>query len=423
MIAGRRATVASFVRGRRPRYDELVRRVGRPGLRLAKTTIAATLAYVVADWIGTSTGPVLAPLTALLVVQVTMYQTVTQSVQRVASVLAGVLVAVAVAHFVGLTWWSLAGVVAVSLLLGGLLRLGPHLLELPISAMLVLAVGGAPAVAGSRIYETLIGAAAGVLVNVVIAPPLYLQPAGEALGELADRMARFTDALATALRSTWSRADADRWLDDARALGREVALADRNLARAEESTRLNPRAARIRQEQPRLRTALTGLDRTYLAVRELCRALLDRTYFVPAEEQTTAYDDDVRTALAAFLDTVADAVRTVGSYASTTRPVPRDALGLEAHLEELRRRRDRLSTLLLVDPHTDPAAWEQHGALLTAVDRMRVEVEAAARPAERSWRPPVLAERQRETFRRLRRNRRRRSPRPPTSEQPEPPPP
>ena len=35
--------------------------------------------------------------------------------------------------------------VAVSLVVGQLLRLGPHLLEVPISAMLVLAVGGADA--------------------------------------------------------------------------------------------------------------------------------------------------------------------------------------------------------------------------------------------------------------------------------------
>ncbi|AEA25630.1 protein of unknown function DUF939 [Pseudonocardia dioxanivorans CB1190] len=362
---------------------------------MAKTTLAATLAYALADWFGTSSGPVLAPLTALLVVQVTMYQTVTQSLQRIASVLGGVLVAVAVARVVGLSWWSLGGVVAISLLLGRLLRLGPQLLELPISAMLVLAVGGAPAVASSRIYETLIGASVGVLVNLLIAPPLYLQPAGSALGELADRIAGFMTALAAALRSSWSRADADRWLDEARALGREV-LADRTLARAEESARLNPRAARTRAEQPRLRTALTGLDRCYLSLRELCRALLDRTYFVPPEEETTAYDDDVRAALADFLDAASDAVRAVGRFASATEPVRPEDVGIETHLAELLRRRNQLSELLRVDPYTDPDAWEQHGALLASVDRLRVEVEAAARPPGHSWHPPALTERQRE---------------------------
>jgi uncharacterized membrane protein YgaE (UPF0421/DUF939 family) len=387
-------------RGICDRFRSLARRGRTPGLRVGKTTLAAVLAYVVADWIGTSTAPVLAPLTALLVIQVTMYQTVTHSLQRVASVLAGVLVAVGVASLVGLTWWSLGGVVAVSLVLGRLLRLGPQLLEVPISAMLILAVGGAADVADSRVYETLIGAAVAVLVNALIAPPLYLQPAGDALTELAERMATFMRGLAAALRRGWSRAEADRWLHDARTLGTEVTRADRVLARAEESARLNPRSGQTRRQQPRLRTALTGLERCYLSLRELCRALRDRTYFVPPEEETTAYGEEVRSALADVLAAAADAVETVGEIASA--PVAEaDLSRVEPHLTDLKRRRDRLGNLLLIDAHADPAAWEQHGALLTAVDRLRVEVEAAARQPEHPWRPPPLVERQRQAARRL----------------------
>jgi uncharacterized membrane protein YccC len=120
-----------------------LRRPGRlPGLRTAKMTLAAVLAFWVADKLGTSPQPVLAPLTALLVAQLTTYQTVTSGLERVASVLAGVLLAVGAASLVGLTWWSLGAVVALSLVLGRLLRLGSNLLEVPISAMIVLAVGG-----------------------------------------------------------------------------------------------------------------------------------------------------------------------------------------------------------------------------------------------------------------------------------------
>src|SRR5215212_10040434 len=113
-----------------------------PGLRTAKATLAAVLAYVAADALNTSEAPILAPLTALLVVQLTVYETVAQGVQRIFSVLTGVLVALAIAAVVGLSWWSLGAVVAVALVVGQLLRLGPHTVEVPISAMLVLAVGG-----------------------------------------------------------------------------------------------------------------------------------------------------------------------------------------------------------------------------------------------------------------------------------------
>jgi hypothetical protein len=371
------------------------RRSRVPGLRTAKTTLAAMLSYLVADVLGTSDRPVLAPLTALLVIQVTMYDTVRQSVQRVASVLAGVLIAVGVAVLVGLSWWSLGAVVAVSLLVGRLLRLGPHLLEVPISAMLVLAVGGDPDVADVRVYETLVGAAVGVLVNLVVAPPLYLRPAGEAVRDLADRIAGFSRDLAAALRAGWSRADADHWLTQARAMNAEVDRADRELARVEESARLNPRAGQTRWAQPQLRIALTGLERCHLSLREACRALLDRTYFVPSEAD--AYTEEQRAALASLLDTAAAAVE---SFDSRER--------LPGYLDELRGQRDRLAALLMVDPLADAAAWQQHGALLSAVDRFRVEVEAAAQQPQGPWRPPPLTDRQRRAVRRFAANRFRR---------------
>ncbi len=465
--------MGGFAGGARDRMATLLRRGRTPGLRTAKATLAAVASYVIAARLGTSAQPVLAPLTALLVVQVTLYETVAHGLQRIGSVLAGVLVAVAVARFVGLTWWTLGLVVAVSLVLGRLLRLGPQLLEVPISAMLVLAVGGAENVAAGRVYETLIGAAAGVAVNAIIAPPLYVQPAGDAVGELADRMAEFVRELAGDLRRGWSREAADRWLAGARALGAEVSRADVTLTRAEQSARLNPRARPLREAQPRLRTALTGLEHCYVSLRNLCRGLLDRVYYVPDGDADSAYDEQARAALAAVLDTAADAIAAVvavtspggaaerrpgrqeagrqeaGRQEAGRRRVGRQQVGrqqvgrqqagrrraglqpvgqrpvgqrrgaaararaaagqhwvdagrvrVEARLATLRRRRDRLAELLLVDPHSDPAAWQQHGALLAAVDRLRVEVEATVRPTDRPWRPPPVTARQRAAVRR-----------------------
>ncbi len=396
-----RTTLASVEAASRERVFRLVRRGRTPGLRTAKTTLAAVLSYVIATQLGTSAQPVLAPLTAILVVQLTMYETVTHGLGRVASVLAGVLVAVGVASFVGLTWWSLGIVVAVSLVIGRLLRLGPHLLEVPISAMLVLAVGGAETVAAGRVYETVIGAAVGVAVNVLIAPPLYVQPAGDAVSELADRMTEFLRGLAGQLRSGWSRAAADRWLDAARALDNEVAHADRTLARSEESARLNPRGGRAREAQPPLRTALNGLELTQAGLRSLARALLDRTYFVPDDEEGTAYGEEVRAALADVLDAAADAVEHVGGVTSPGGSPDEARREVDAALAELQRRRDGLADLLLVDPHADQGAWQQHGALLAAVDRMRIDIEAAVRTPSAPWRPPPVTDRQRQAVRRM----------------------
>ena len=385
---------SELVAGARRRYRMLFRRGRTPGLRTAKTTLAAVLSFVVADLLHTSATPVLAPLTALLVVQLTMYETVRQGWERILSVLAGVLVAIGLASVVGLNWWSLGAVVALSLVVGRALRLGPQLLEVPISAMLVLAVTNAEDLAIERVYETLIGSAVGVLVNLLIAPPLYMQPAGDALAELADRMAAVLRGLAAQLREGWSRSAADHWLDESRALGAEVARADETLARAEQSARLNPRGRAVRRIQPRVRAALTALEHVHVSLRGLARGLLDRTYFVPVEQQAQAYGEDARRALADVLDTAADAVWEIGEVARTTRP--EDARRrVERQLADLERRRARLSRLLVVDPAADPGAWQQHGAVLAAADRLRVEVAAAVHPADVEWHPPPRAPRRR----------------------------
>lgn len=271
----------------------------------------------------------------------------------------------------------------------------------PISAMLVLAVGGAEGAALDRVYETLIGAGVGVAVNVVIAAPLYVQPANDALGELAERMAAFLRQLADQLGAGWSRESADRMLNEARRLGDEVDRADRTLARAQDSARFNPRVAQAREALPRLRTGLTGLEHTYVTIRNLCRSLLDRTYFVPSEQAETVYDAQVRGVLAQVLQAAADAIGHVAAVTSGAEAQDAARTEVDRRLSKLHRRRDRLAELLLEESSADRAVWQQHGALLTDLDRMRIEVEAAVRPPEQAWRPPPIIESQRRALRQI----------------------
>jgi Aromatic acid exporter family member 1 len=156
-------------------------------------------AYLLALVLCLSEHPIVSPLVALLVVQLTLYQSLVHGLGRVAGVVAGGGVAVLVAHPVGLTWWSLGAVVAGSIVIGKVLRLGPHLFEAPISAMLLLEVGGGE-LGLTRVEEAVVGALVGIAVSLLVAPPLYLQPAGAAIGELAERMARFTGGFAVGLR-------------------------------------------------------------------------------------------------------------------------------------------------------------------------------------------------------------------------------
>ncbi|HZD68242.1 MAG TPA: aromatic acid exporter family protein [Actinomycetes bacterium] len=126
-----------------------------PGWRTAKATLAAVLAYELARrLLPGGPLPLLAPLTALLVAQITVVETLKSGLERVGSVVAGVLIAVVLSKVVGLTWWGLGTVIFASLIAGQLLRLGDQRLEVPISAVPVLAVTGQTQVAAQgRILE------------------------------------------------------------------------------------------------------------------------------------------------------------------------------------------------------------------------------------------------------------------------------
>jgi uncharacterized membrane protein YccC len=357
-----------------------------------KTVLACMLSFALAEALHTSDSPVLAPLTALLVVQVTMSETVSMGMERIISVVAGVLFAILFAGVVGLTWWSLGLLVGVCLVVGRLLRLGPHLPEVAISAMLVLAVGGDQSAALGRVVETLVGAAIGVLVNLLMAPPVFLQPASEAIAELAGKLATFCRDLAGAMEGSWSRRTAEDFLNAARELGAEVARADRQLCRAEESARLNPRGRLARDAEPRLRTMLNALERIQVGLRNLARTLMDRTYFMPEDAQDQAFSPTAREALAVVLRALADGLDDIVAVTAERDTSPETGLRITEHLVALEEARHRLAGALLVDPNADPGAWAQNGALLDAVDRLRVELTTALHPPATPWPPPLLAD-------------------------------
>jgi len=236
-------------------------------VRTFKSTLAAVTAYVVALPFSDNPRPVLAPLTALLVVQLTLYETVRRGLLRVASVVLGVLFAAALSTVVPLTWWSLGLAVAVSLVIGRLFRLGDDIAEVPISAMLILAVGGSDIAVEGRIVETVIGAVVGVVVGAAVAPPLYVRPASDAVQDVARATAEVMRRIATEVRSEYSPEQADSWLAAARGLGRDILRADRVLGTAETSLRYNPRAISRPHAASSLRSGLDAVERAVVSLR------------------------------------------------------------------------------------------------------------------------------------------------------------
>ena len=368
------------------------RRAPMLGIRTAKTTGAAVAAFAAARAITGSAAPLLAPLTALLVVQVTFWSTLRSSVDRVASVVAGVLLAVAFSAVAGLSWWSLGTLVFLSLVVGWLLRLGDNLLEVPISAMLVLGVYDPSVAAWDRVQATLIGAGVGVLATVLAPPPVYSAPAGRAVRRLAGEIALVLERAGADLIGGWSAERSRRSLDVLRGLRRDVAAAERSLEQLRESMRLNPRARRLNETPGSLQAALTVLELTLVSLPAVFRVLsegVDR----PAREP--AFGPQVRGELAAVLLLCGEAIDVFGEYTATdvTAPTSGESRLADA-VARAREARERLGAAMLAHPHTEMSVWGLRGALTLALDRVLDELDLerthAALGVRRSVRPAVM---------------------------------
>ena len=371
---------------------------GRPAAaRALRLTGAAVAAFAVALLLFPGTTPILAPLTALLVVEITLKDSLTSGLQRIVSVGAGVLLAVLFSSVVGLTWWSLGVLVAMSILVGQLLRLGPHMLEVPISGMLVLAVGGAQAAAMDRIAETLIGVTIGLVVNLAFPPGIGDESAARAVHRFADRLARLLRTASAELAEPIGEQQALRWMDDARRLSRNVPEIDQALRQAATGRRLNARALVEPDTGGCLRAELDALEHTTVTVRSMFRSILDGVRDRPTVDPERG--EDLRLVFAALLADVAASIEAFGELArhEGTADVEHTERALAVALDRLREARDRADDLRMMDTGAAGAGWangwELSEPVREAVERVLRDLDVlgqARRP--RPARPNPLVE-------------------------------
>jgi uncharacterized membrane protein YccC len=400
-----------------PETLTLARRRAQPRIvYIARLTLTAVFAYLAAVQFAGNKGPVLAPLTALLVVHVSLTHTVRSAARRVLAVVAGVLVAVGLSVVVGFTWWSLGILIAVALAVGLLLRLGDDLLEVPISAMLILSAVGSESAATSRVVETFIGAAAGMIGGLVF-NPVRLEPAEDAVDDLSGQLADLLDLIAGDIEDLDFAAGTDAGrsaerLAQARALGGEIGRVDRALTESEDSLRLNPGARILPQAAIPLRTGLETLERAAVTVRVIARWTADASR---PEADSPLRDPEIRARLSQVLRELAVAVGSVGDHVrsgiatAVAGPSPRDKASrpyvllhrpaaaevpppeqiesdLDYSLSRVGELQDGLADLLRAEPDPALADWSRRGELLMLLDRLRSELqeEYQAR-AQQSW--------------------------------------
>ena len=376
--------VVQWWRGFFSRELARVRRDGRAAVLWSlRVTVAATASYVVASLIFPGSQPLLAPLTAMLVVQVTPLSLLASGLDRVVAVVAGVLLAVGFAAVVPLEWWSLGILILISITIGQYLRLRSNLVEVAISAMLVLGVGeiGAEAAAWQRIAETLVGAAVGIVATLLFPPKVPSGDAGRAIDGLADAVSELLVRAADEL-SEMAEAHRDRlagkareWLDDSRRIDHDIPRIGATLLQAEEGRRLNLRAVRTPHVEPGLRQGLEALEHAAVAVRSQMRSVLDS-----ADDDSWLTEDSAASTfsdLAATFRELAAGVDAFGELVRNEADAQVDlSLGDIARLQKaedgMRRARTRLDAALAKEQ--SPNVIELYAATRSTVRRLQHEL-------------------------------------------------
>ncbi|MFF7559557.1 aromatic acid exporter family protein [Streptomyces pseudovenezuelae] len=380
-----REGTASLVRFAKRRRDPVV-------VQTLRSAAAATIAYVIALRLSPEAAPLTAPLTALLVVQVTLYSTLTTGIRRVNSVVTGVLVAIAFSLLVGLTWWSLGLLIVSSLVVGRLVRVEEFVPEVAISAMLVLGVTSVGDTAWARVVETLIGAVVGLACNLLLAPPVWVDEAGESIEGLARRVRKLMLRMGeeAAGRTPVERATAR--LYEARELDHDIVEVDAALKQAEDSLKLNPRVKEGLLHRVVLRTGLDTLEICTVVLRVLARTLTDLAKerdpfadeaFPPDEEQAPdpLFGPETGRNVEQLLSEIGDAVVSFAVLVTTHVSVSAESAEarLTAELRQASATRDKLAQLLLEEIQRDSRQWQLHGAVLTEVNRILDELDTEHR--------------------------------------------
>ncbi|MET7689315.1 aromatic acid exporter family protein [Streptomyces sp. NPDC005483] len=380
-----REWTASLVRFVKRRRDPVV-------VQTLRSAAAATIAYVIALRLSPEAAPLTAPLTALLVVQVTLYSTLFTGIRRVNAVVTGVLVAIAFSLLVGLTWWSLALLIVASLVVGRLVRVEEFVPEVAISAMLVLGVTTVGDTAWARVLETLIGAGVGLACNLLLAPPVWVDEAGESIEGLARRVRKLMLRMGEEAVGRTPVELATARLYEARELDHDIVEVDAALRQAEDSLKLNPRVKEGLLHRVVLRTGLDTLEICTVVLRVLARTLTDLAKERdPFAEESDLFDEEqdpeplfgpeTGRTVEQLLSEIGDAVVSFAVLVTTHVSVSAESAEsrLTAELRQASATRDKLAQLLLEEIQRDSRQWQLHGAVLTEVNRILDELDTEHR--------------------------------------------
>lgn len=220
--------------------------------QLLKTATAAVLAWVLAVNLFHLPQPFLAPWSALLVVHATVYRSFSRGLQQVAATVVAVFLAAGVGHVLGLSTVAIAVLMLVALALGALPWFGAEATTVATTALVVLTTGYSnDNLLVSRLMDTGIGIATGLLVNVAVWPPLRRRATISAIDAIDDAIGGLLTDIGEGLEQDCDDDEVEAWASRARDLDGDLEHAWALVRQTKESARLNLRRSARSIRDPR----------------------------------------------------------------------------------------------------------------------------------------------------------------------------
>ncbi|MCP2032911.1 putative membrane protein YccC [Okibacterium sp. HSC-33S16] len=245
-------------------------------LLAVKTAIAVGIAWLIAPLVPgvAEQYPYYAPLGALISMYPTLMSSVRTSIETLASLAIGILLAVLVLVLAEPNVITIALVCGAGVIIAGSRWLTTGGDYVPVAALFVLIIGGPNADAYSigYIVQMSVGVTVGLLVNLLILPPLNFRGAVMKLAQFRTLLATHLDDIGDALTESWPP-EHEEWASRSDTLVTTADAVRQAVRDADESRRGNPRARLHRRDVDEDYRDLEALERITFYVRDLTEVL------------------------------------------------------------------------------------------------------------------------------------------------------
>ena len=212
-------------------------------IQIVKIVVATVASWVIAIQVFSLPQAFLAPWSALLVVNTTVLRTFAEGARQITAAVIGVLLAWAIGNLLGLDLVSLGLLVMLGLVVGYLPKLGLDGIAVASTGVIVLTIRVADQdhLLLARLADTAIGIVVGLLVNLVVWPPLRDFSAARAIDAVDTEVGVLLRDIASELRDACQEENVADWVDRTRDIDESIDQAWALVRQARESGKFNPR--------------------------------------------------------------------------------------------------------------------------------------------------------------------------------------